>query len=159
MKATKFIAAIAFISLAASPAFALDVKKSVTVDASPADAWKAIGDFCGIGDWHPAVAKCELSEQNMQMLRTLSLNGGGTIVERQVSRNDAKHRYTYAIVDSPLPVDHYLSTISVVAAGKGAKIVWTGSFKAKGADDAKAKDVIAGIYQGGLDSLKKKLAK
>jgi hypothetical protein len=159
MKVTRFIAAAALATIVASPAFALDVKKSVTVDASPADTWKAIGDFCGIADWHPAVAKCDLSQQNKQMLRTLSLNGGGTIVERQLSRSDAKHSYSYAIVDSPLPVDHYRSTISVMKAGKGSKIVWSGSFKAKGADDAKAKEVIAGVYQGGLDSLQKKLAK
>lgn len=158
MKLSKFIVAAALGCIVASPAFALEVKKSVTVAASPEATWKAIGDFCGIGDWHPAVAKCDLSQQDKQILRTLSLNGGGTIVEKQLARSDAKHKYSYAIVESPLPVDHYRSTISVVKSGKGSKILWSGTFVAKGAPDDKAKEVIAGVYDGGLASLQKKLA-
>ncbi len=159
MKTSRIFAALVVAAFAATPAFALDVKKSVHVDASPADAWAAIGDFCGIASWHPAVAKCELSQQNMATIRTLSLNGGGTIVEKQLARSDAKMSYSYSILESPLPVEGYKSTMSVKKSKGGSAIVWTGSFKAKGAPDDKAKDVIAGIYDGGLASLQKKLAK
>jgi hypothetical protein len=38
-------------------------------------------------------------------------------------------------------------------------ITWTGSFVAKGVPDEKAVEVIGGIYDGGLASLQKKLAK
>lgn len=158
MKLSQIITSAVLACVVASPAFALEAKKSIHVDASPAAAWKEIGDFCGIADWHPAVAKCSISMKDKVMLRTLDLNGGGTIIEKQVSRSDAKHKYTYAIVESPLPVDHYKSTISVKKSGKGSTIVWSGTFMAKGAPDEKAIDVIGGIYQGGLDSLQKKLA-
>ena len=43
---------------------------------SPGGARAKIGDFCGIGKWHPAIEKCVLSADGKQ--RTLSLNGGGT---------------------------------------------------------------------------------
>src|SRR5262249_57417714 len=59
-----------------------------------ADAlWAKIGDFCGISKWHPAVEKCELSADGKT--RTLSLRGGGTIVEALVKMDPAARSYTY----------------------------------------------------------------
>ncbi len=152
-------AASVMVLLIASPAFAVDVKKSVEVSASPEAAWDAIGDFCGIGKWHPAIAKCDPSEKGHTNFRTLSLKGGGEILEKETARNNRKHSYSYAIVKSPLPVEDYKSTISVSKHGKGSTIDWTGHFKAKGATNEKAADVIGGIYTAGLDSLKSQLNK
>ena len=83
-------------------------------------------------------------------MRTLALKGGGTIVEEQVERDEAGMSYTYRIIESPLPVANYESTIAVGHEG-GTTIVWTGKFDAKGAPDADAIGVIEGIYQGGLE--------
>jgi len=123
------------------------------VSTSPADAvWKEVGDFCGIANWHPAVAKCELSHGNK--IRTLTLKGGGTIVERLLKWDDKGMSYTYAIVSSPLPVSHYISTIKVVPEGAVSQIVWTGKYKAKkGTSSADAQKTIDGIYKAGLDAL------
>ncbi len=149
------LGAAALFALSATGALALEVTKSVDSAASPEAVWKTIGDFCGIGQWHPAVEKCVLSTKDKKELRTLSLKGGGTIVEEQLSRSDSKMEYTYAILESPLPVADYKSTIHVTKAGSGSKITWTGTFAAKGADDAKAKEVIGGIYDAGLAAIAK----
>ncbi|PKU24152.1 SRPBCC family protein [Telmatospirillum siberiense] len=138
-------------------AHAIDVEKHVPVAAAPSAAWRAIGDFCGIAQWHPAVAKCELSRRDGITYRTLSLNGGGTLVEKLLSWDAAHRRYSYGIVDGPLPVAGYRSTISVRRGAHGAIITWGGTFSAKGVPDDKAKAVIAEIYTGGLDSLAGKL--
>ncbi len=124
-------------------------KTSESVDA----VWRKIGDFCGIANWHPAVAKCELSADKKE--RTLTLKGGGTIVEHLVSWSDKKHSYTYKIVSGPLPVENYISTIHVAAAksGSGSVIHWRGQYTAKGASDADAKKAIDGVYGPGLTSL------
>ncbi|MBH0238143.1 SRPBCC family protein [Methylobrevis albus] len=138
-----------------APALAIEAKKRVedqgiTVDA----AWSAIGDFCGIAAWHPAVAKCTLSEKDGATFRTLDLNGGGSILEKLESWSDAEHKYTYSIVESPLPVANYVSTLSTKADDDGgAGIRWTGTFDAKGATDDEAKAAIEGIYAAGLDGL------
>jgi hypothetical protein len=117
-----------------------------------ADAlWAKIGDFCGIGKWHPAIEKCELSADGKT--RTLSLKGGGTIVEKLVKMNAAHRSYTYKIVSSPLPVAHYKSTISVAAKGAGSVVKWVGKYDAKGASDADAKKAIDGVYDSGLKAL------
>jgi len=121
--------------------------------AAPDAVWKKVGDFCGIASWHPAVEKCALSRSGKE--RTLSLKGGGTIVERLVSRDDASRQYTYKIISSPLPVKDYVSTIKVVPQGSGSSIEWTGKYKAKGASDADAQKTIDGIYKAGADVLAK----
>lgn len=146
------LAGAAALSLAfAAPAFALDSEVAMTSSMSPDALWKKVGDFCGIGTWHPAIEKCALSADGKE--RTLSLKGGGTIVERLESRDDAARRYSYTIVSSPLPVANYHSTISVGPDAKGSKVNWTGKYDAKGAPDADAKKTIDGIYQSGEKAL------
>lgn len=142
-----------FLVAGTAPGFAIDLKKTIDIDAPPAKVWSTIGDFCGIGSWHPAVAKCEPSTQGKTMLRTLSLKGGGTIVESQTARDDTAMSYTYAIVESPLPVSDYSSTLAVAPKGSGSTVTWTGSFKAKGAPDTVAADAITGIYESGLKAI------
>jgi len=44
--------------------------------------WAMIGGFNALPDWHPAVAKSETAKEGDATVRTLSLAGGGTIVER-----------------------------------------------------------------------------
>jgi len=132
-------------------ASAIESKYEAMSTQSVADVWAKIGDFCGIGNWHPAVEKCVLSADGKE--RTLSLKGGGTIVEDLVTWDAKDHSYTYTIKSSPLPVEDYKSTIKVEPHGKSSMIVWTGHYKEKGAPAEKAKEVIDGVYKGGADAL------
>ena len=150
---TRILFAAAVLLSASVPTLAVESNVTMTSKSSPADVWTRIGDFCGIGNWHPAVAKCTLSGEGK--LRKLDLKGGGVINEKQEARDDAAHSYSYTIVDSPLPVANYHSTLSVAADGAGSKLTWTGKYEAKGASDADAKKVIDGIYQSGLEALSK----
>lgn len=143
-------AALLFSCLSAA---AIEASYTATSNASVDDMWARVGNFCGIGWWHPAVAWCSLSADGKE--RTLSLVGGGTIVEDLVRWNDAGHSYTYRIKSSPLPVSHYVSTIKVRKNGTGSQVFWWGHFKAHGASPAKAKGIIAGVYKAGVDSLVK----
>ena len=147
------VPAAALVVASLSPALALEVTKSVDVAAAPEAVWKTIGGFCGIGDWHPVIEKCALSKKGGKDVRTLSLKGGGTIVEEEESRSDKKMDYTYTILEGPLPVTDYHSTIMVAKAGNGSKVTWSGTFKAKGAPDDKAKEAIAGVYEAGLKGI------
>jgi hypothetical protein len=140
--------------MAASAAQAVESKASKSSTQSVDAVWAKVGDFCGIAQWHPAIANCVLSADKKD--RTLSLKGGGTIVEHLVRWSDAHHSYTYRIVSSPLPVENYESTIHVFAAksGSGSVISWKGHYSAKApASDADAKKAIDGVYDGGLTSL------
>ncbi len=134
----------------AGPAFALDVKKAVDVPASPDAVWKTIGDFCGIANWHPAIEKCEISKKDDATFRTLSLKGGGTILEKETAWDNKGKSYSYAIEESPLPVANYKATLAVEPKGSGSEVIWSSTFNAKGADDAKASSTIGGIFDAGL---------
>ena len=147
------VPAMALVAVALTPAHALEVTKSIDVAASPEAVWKTVGGFCGIGDWHPVIETCALSETGGKRVRTLSLKGGGTIVEAEQARDDRKMDYTYTILEGPLPVADYRSTIQVAKAGSGSRVTWTGTFKAKGAPDAKAEEVIGGVYEAGLKGI------
>ncbi|HEY1736391.1 MAG TPA: SRPBCC family protein [Methylovirgula sp.] len=153
MKKRLLIAAASGAALLLSCLSAAAVEASYAgVSSAPVDVtWAKVGNFCGIGWWHPAVAWCDLSADGKE--RTLTLKGGGTIVEDLVAWNDARHSYTYRIVSSPLPISHYVSTIRVKKHGDGSKIVWYGHFKAHGATPAKAREVITGVYKAGVDAL------
>jgi hypothetical protein len=146
-------AAVSLFAFAASAQQALESHASKTT-SQPVDAvWQKVGDFCGIANWHPAIEKCELSAD--KKVRTLTLKGGGTIVEKLVRWNDGNHSYTYSIVSGPLPVANYESTLHVSPAksGKGSVISWRGKYTAKGASDADAKKAIDGVYDAGLTGL------
>jgi Polyketide cyclase / dehydrase and lipid transport len=153
MKISGAAVGLSLLVLTTVPASAIESSIKGASAASADAVWTKIGDFCGIANWHPAIEKCVLSADGKT--RTLSLKGGGTIVEKLEKRDDAAHSYSYSIVEGPLPVANYMSTISVAKEGAGSVITWSGKYDAKGASDADAKKTIDGVYQGGVDALVK----
>jgi hypothetical protein len=144
-------------SLAALPAEALEVRQSVEVAAPPSEVWQAISDFCAIADWHPVVGQCAESEQDGVAMRTLTTVDGAVLLERRVQYSEEGMSYTYEILESPLPVADYVSTLAVMDSAGGSMITWSGEFAAAGAPDAQAIEVISGIYEAGLAALKERL--
>ena len=69
--------------------------------------------------------------------------------------DDAWRTYSYAIIDSPLPVANYLSKIKVTGAGDNSTVEWSSEFDPKGVAEGEAADVVHGIYQAGFDNLQK----
>ncbi len=151
MHGTLRLVAIAATIISTGPALAVDSTLITPSSMSPDALWQKVGDFCGIGSWHPAVEKCVLSADGKQ--RTLSLKGGGTIVEGLEIWDNANHTYGYKILSSPLPVTNYHSTISVVPDGNGSMLKWMGTYDSAGAPDAEAKKVIDGMYESGSKAL------
>ena len=68
ISASAFVAAAvaALAAAAATPALALTVTRSAEIAAPPAKVWAAIGEFCGIGDWHPADRKMRTLDERRQ---------------------------------------------------------------------------------------------
>jgi hypothetical protein len=144
-------AAMVVLGVTTASVFALDSSVTMTSSLSVDALWKKVGDFCGIATWHPAIEKCVLSADGKQ--RTLSLKGGGTLVEALESWDDANHSYRYTILSGPLPVANYHSTVSVTPDPKGSALKWMGTFDAKGAPDADVKKTFDGIYEAGVKAL------
>lgn len=148
------------VEAAAPAAETLSVSKEVVVAMTPADLWKKVGDFNAMNAWHPAIASSEIVKGNNNEVgahRKLTLGDGAVILEELAARDDAGMNLTYIILEGPLPVTDYRSTITVVAEGdSGSKLTWSSTFKAAaGIEPAKAQEVIGGVYQAGLDNLAK----
>ncbi len=160
-------ALVALPGLAFAAAPVLRVSKSVIVHAAPDVVWDKIKNFDGLNTWHPAVAKDELvsgTNNERGAVRLLTLGDGGTIKEKLLGFDAKHHRFRYEILEGVLPVSSYTSIVSIKAAGKGrSKVTWSGAFKRKDtgphpaadADDATATKTMGGVYQAGLDNLKK----
>jgi hypothetical protein len=148
------IGAAALLGTAAAPALAVDAARTVNIAASADVVWAAIGDFCGIAAWHPVVAKCEPSVDGNAKLRKLTTKDGAVLLERELAFEPARRSYSYSILESPLPVAGYRSTIRVEALGPNSRVVWDSVFQPKDATAEQAQTVIEGIYQAGLDGLK-----
>jgi Polyketide cyclase / dehydrase and lipid transport len=143
-------AAMVVLGMSTASASALESSVTMTSSMSPDALWKKVGDFCGIATWHPAIEKCVLSADGKQ--RTLSVKGGGTVVEALEKWDDANRSYTYTILSGPL-VANYHSTISVGADPKGSALKWMGKYDAKGVPDADSKKTMDGVYEAGAKSL------
>ncbi len=146
------------VGLAASPALAIDLSESVDVTASPADAWAAVGDWCSIKDWHPVIAECEAYEEDGKTMRKLTTGDGGEIIEEQTGMDGDAMSFSYAIIESPLPIADYASTMAVMENGDGATITWSSSYSANGVSDDEALELMTGVYRAGLDELAGQLA-
>ncbi|CAM5767325.1 IS1595 family transposase ISMpo2 [Labrys miyagiensis] len=146
-------------TLAAGQALAEKNSNRVEGKGTPAQAWALIGDFCGIKAWHPAIASCELSEKDGSKLRTLTTKDGGKFVEKLVKWDDQNTSYTYQILESPLPVENYVSTIKVEEDDEPGKvaITWSSTFDPKGVKPEAARKAVADVYLAGLLALKAKL--
>ena len=164
-----FAALVGLPGLCFAAAPELSVSKSVVIHATPDVVWAKAKDFGALNTWHPAVAKDEIvagTDNQPGAERELTLGDGGKIHEKLIAFNDASRSFKYAILDGVLPISAYTATFKVAAVGKdSSKVTWAGKFKRKDtgatpaadADDATAKKVISGVYQGGLDNLKKLL--
>ena len=170
MKINSAIAAVVCLlacGFAQAAAPRLTVSKTISIDAPAAKVWHAAKDFNGLNAWHPAVATDEIVEgknNTVGAVRLLTLKGGGTIKEKLLAFDAAGRSFKYAILEGVLPVSDYTSTFSVKSAGKNrSSVTWTGHFKRKNVgdnpgdneNDKTARDTIGGVYQGGLDNLKK----
>lgn len=151
------------------------VVKEVVIKAEPAKVWAVVKDFGGIHKWHPAVADTKLEERKdtesdaMLTHRILTLKGGGRIVEKQREANDADMKLDYKMVEGTIPVSNYRAVMQIKA-GPGAgesTLTWTGRFYNKansmeakpGEDNPTANAAINGIYDAGIEGLKKLLEK
>jgi ribosome-associated toxin RatA of RatAB toxin-antitoxin module len=133
------------------------VSGSAKLDVSAKQVWDLIGKFNALPDWHPAVEKSEIEEEEggRGLIRRLHLFGGGTIVERLERLDETEHVYSYEILESPLPVSNYHATLRVREGEGGCTVEWSTEFEPKGAPEQDAIQTIQGIFDAGLENLKR----
>src|SRR5262245_33299849 len=86
------------------------VADSVELAATPDEVWSLIGPF-GL-DWHPGVARTNLTGAGIGQLRTMQTRDGKEIVERLEALDNAKRTYRYTLV-AGVPASRYTGTLEV----------------------------------------------
>lgn len=120
------------------------------VAATPNTLWNTIGDPARMSDWHPAFASSPVTGSE----RICTLKDGVQVRETIESVDEDARTYTYSIVESPLPLASYRSTIKVMADGDGSLVTWSADFEPSGASAADVAALVTGIYQAGLAALR-----
>lgn len=120
--------------------------------------WTALRSFGGVEAWIPMIAASEVDGEGAGATRVCTTGDGGRLVERLDELDDDAKRLTYRIVDSPLPVQNYRSSMSVLPSGAGALVVWNATFDVAGAEPAEVEAMMRDVYASGLDGLDALLA-
>ncbi len=135
----------------------VDVKVSERIEAKAEAVWDLFRDFGGVARFNEGLERCELDGEGIGAVRTLTLPGGVTLRERLEALDDAARRLQYSILDGPIPVRDYLSTVEVHADGEGCQVDWSSHFEPVGMPDAQARELIEGVYRGGLAGIRRAL--
>jgi mxaD protein len=144
----------------------LVVIEMIDINAKPDQVWRLLGRFDGLKDWHPLFSGSDIisgRDGKVGAVRKLTIKDGPSFTEELVALDVANRSLTYDIIESPLPLTDYLSSVGVKAnANGGSTVIWVGQFRRKngldnppeGETDAAMVGLISGAYRGGLVNLK-----
>ncbi|MFE1949325.1 SRPBCC family protein [Streptomyces sp. NPDC059524] len=133
--------------------------RSVVLPAAPADVWSAIGDFHGLGDWHPYVPPSTTDAED-DGIRVFTVEG--KVVAREkllapVLGAEDHAAYTYTVLDPMLPIADYVATLAVRPHAEGSEVVWSARYESTEEAAAQVEAVFGdGTYGTGLAALQAK---
>jgi len=135
---------------------------SSVINAPAARVWERVRDFNGLPRWHPRIRESRIENgepaDRVGCIRDFHLQNGDRIREQLLGLSDYDMFCTYAILESPMPLDNYVATLRLTPVTDGERTFaeWNAEFDCDPADEA---DLVAGIgndvFQGGFDALKR----
>ena len=113
----------------------LVVSEMIEIEAPPAKVWSFAKRFDGLKEWHPLFSGSEIvsgRDGKIGAVRALTIKEGPTFTEELLALNEQSMAFSYNVIESPLPIDRYLSTMTVKPNGRGGSTVtWIGQFSRK----------------------------
>lgn len=130
------------------------VQTSITIDAPAKDVWETVRAFGNIDHYTPPVTRAESDGDGVGMTRVLTLQDGVQVTERLEALDDEERALSYVIVEAPLPVKDYVSTMAVRSAGEGrCEVTWECTFAPDGVSEEEVKPDLEALYAAGLQGL------
>ena len=134
------------------------VYESTVVKAPIEEVWRYIRDFDSLPEWHPDMNESELKEGEGETgsVRELALEGGGTVVEKLLELSDLEHKSTYTVLETPLPMKNYVSTIKLSEVTDSGETFaeWYAFFDVTdSSQEEETVKAIRGVYKSGLKGL------
>lgn len=136
---------------------------SSVINAPIETVWATIRDFNALPAWHPAIANSQIENgdpsDKIGCIRNFNLQDGGNIREQLLTLSDIEYICTYSILESPMPVENYVATLSLrkITDGNRTYAEWVAEFNTPPEAEKDTVDLIGnGVFQGGFDALKNK---
>jgi mxaD protein len=147
-----------------TPWSTLNAYETVSVKRAPDAAWNLVSRWDALESWCPVFEKTEIVSGGTQVgsVRAITLKDGPTFTEELLAVDAARREYTYRIIESPLPIVDYVSTVRVIAMPDGSsEVVWKSSYKRRvqdnptpEQDDPAVLKLISGVYRACLGNVK-----
>lgn len=135
---------------------------SSVINAKASDVWDRIRDFNGLPKWHPRIRDSRIEDalpsDKVGCIRNFNLQNGDNIREQLLGLSDYDMFYSYAILESPMPLTDYMATIRLTPITDGERCFaeWSAEFDC---DPSVEGDLLSNIgtnvFQGGFDALKR----
>lgn len=134
------------------------VSVKVNIAATPDKVWQVLGDFGGMDKWAPGIASLTVEGRGVGAVRTITFQDGSKVKERLESFDEGGCTLSYTILESGLPVEGYVASLTVRDLGAaGSEVEWYSTFGAKGATEEEASRLLTVIYRKALAGLQKSL--
>jgi hypothetical protein len=130
------------------------VKTSITIEAPAERVWNTVRAFGNIDQYVAAIERSESEGSGVGMTRRLTLQDGGRVTERLEALHDEGRTLTYTIVESPLPINNYVSTITVEhVEEQRCRVTWECGFDPDGVPAEAVTPDLEALYRSGLNGL------
>ena len=135
------------------------VSESAHLYIPAATAWETVGGFTDIAHWHPGVRRCTHTRSGTQIVRRLDLSADTPLVERLESHDPARRRYTYTILEGPLPVRAAQGILRVAGESRrSATVIWELRAAPHSVTREEAIHATRAYFRQGLEALRFSLA-
>ena len=142
------------------------VYSSVVIPAPASAVWAVVRDFNALPNWTPFVAESRIeqnrSSDQIGCIRNFRLKDGGRIREQLLSLSDYDMSFQYAILESPMGVENYLSTfrLSPVTESDHTFAEWSAEFDAApDREDGLVESIGRNVFGAGLGALKARFSR
>ncbi len=144
----------------------VEVRRSTVIDAPIEEVWRILRDFNGHDRWHPAVATSQLTSADytdqVGCVRDFRLTGGERVTEQLLSLSDKTHSFSYAIVESDVPLRDYVAHVDLKPVTDGHRTFWNWRSKFRppaGREQELAQLVAEGVYEAGFSAIRALVSK
>ena len=135
---------------------------SSVINAPAAKVWERVRDFNGLPRWHPAIRESRIENgepsDKVGCVRDFHLQNGDRLREKLLGLSDYDMFCTYAILESPMPLQNYIATLRLTPITDGDRTFaeWSAEFDAAPeAADGLVSGIGGNVFQGGFESLKR----
>jgi NADPH:quinone reductase len=140
------------------------VVRSTVIDAPIERVWAVLRDFNSHDRWHTVVdqSRIEGSDKPDQVgcVRNFTLQSGDHIREQLLGLDEKEHKSTYCIVEATVPLQRYVSTVTLKPITDGNRTFWhwESTFATPRGRENELREMVArDVYEAGFANLRQHL--